>query len=138
MVSQCGILFIGPCGSDSARMDTLRSLGFRVEESEELPPADELVTYHAVLVRALARGSLSMIGARVRVRPRFDRRVLIALVAASVSERDKREARMSGFDQTLSDACSAREIAAWVLRLLRPFPEYRCLLRAPNGRRKAA
>ena len=30
------------------------------------------------------------------------------------------------------------EVAAAVLRLLRPYPEYRCLLRLPGGRRKAA
>jgi len=45
---------------------------------------------------------------------------------------------MCGFDQTLPESCSARDIAAHVLRLLRAFPEFRCLLRAPNGRRKAA
>ena len=62
----------------------------------------------------------------------------MALVPHGVSERDNRDALMSGFDLTLPEYCTARDIAAHILRLLRGFPEYRCLLRAPNGRRKAA
>jgi len=79
-----------------------------------------------------------MIGARLRAKPQFGRRILMALMADDVLERDSREARLSGFDETLSSTCSARDIAAHILRLLRGYPEYRCLLRAPNGRRKAA
>ena len=138
MVKQCGILFVGPCGSDDGRVAALRSLGFRVAETEFLPVTSELDGYHAVVVRARPGNSLPMIGTRLRAKPQFGRRVLIALVHDGVSERDSREARMSGFDETLSDRCTARDIAAHILRLLRGFPEYRCLLRAPNGRRKAA
>lgn len=138
MVTQCGILFIGPCGTDEARIAALRSLGFRVDESEEFPSTEELVSYHAVIVRVGSPGSLPMIGARLRAKPHFGRRVLVALVAAAVPDRDRRDAVMSGFDQTLTDTCTARDMAAHILRLLRGFPEYRCLLRAPNGRRKAA
>jgi hypothetical protein len=79
-----------------------------------------------------------MLGTRLRAKPNFGRRVLLALVGSELTDRDKREARMSGFDGTLSNSCGAREIAAHILRLLRGYPEYRCLLRAPNGRRKAA
>ena len=138
MGSQCGILFIGPCGADSARVAALQSLGFRVGESVELPSADELATYQAIVVRGITNDSLPALGARLRAKPRFGRRVLIALVTDLVSDRDRREATMCGFDQTLPESCSARDIAAHVLRLLRAFPEFRCLLRAPNGRRKAA
>jgi hypothetical protein len=138
LVNQCGILFIGPCGSDDRRLAALRSLGFRVDETEHLPSEDELQFYHAMIVRAQRGCSLPMVGARLRAKPQFGRRALIALVADDVSDRDNREAVMSGFDLTLSDRCSARDITAQVLRLLRGVPEYRCLLRAPNGRRKAA
>ena len=79
-----------------------------------------------------------MIATRLRAKPRFGRRILLALVPDGVSDRDNRDALMSGFDLTLPDGCSARDIASHILRLLRGFPEYRCLLRAPNGRRKAA
>ena len=138
MANQCGILFIGSCGSDERRLAALRSLGFRVDESEHLPSGDDMEVYHAVIVRVTPACSLPMVGARLRARPQFGRRVLMALVADGVSDRDNRAALMSGFDITLPDSCSARDIAAQILRLLRAFPEYRCLLRAPNGRTKAA
>ena len=138
MATQCGILFVGLCGAEDRRLAALRSLGFHVGESDLLPSTDELANYHAVIVRALPGCSLPMVGARLRAKPHFGRRVLVALVTEDVSDRDKREATMCGFDQTLTDTCSARDIAAHILRLLRGFPEYRCLLRAPNGRRRAA
>lgn len=138
MVKQCGILFMGRCGSDEGRVAALRSLGFRVDESEHLPTPEGLSEYHAFIVRAFSGVSLPMIGARLRAKPQFGRRILMALMADDVLERDSREARLSGFDETLSSTCSARDIAAHILRLLRGYPEYRCLLRAPNGRRKAA
>lgn len=137
MVRQCGVLFVGP-GGDKARIEALRSLGFRVEESPEIPSADELRLHHAVVVRVLPGYSLTMLGTRLRAKPNFGRRVLLALVGSELTDRDKREARMSGFDGTLPNSCGAREIAANILRLLRGYPEYRCLLRTPNGRRKAA
>jgi hypothetical protein len=138
VAAQCAILFVGLCGKDGPRVDALRSLGFRVEESPEIPSPDDLAGYHVVVVRACAPRSLPMLGARMRGKPKFGRRVLLALVAADVSDRDRRDATMCGFDWTLPDTCTARDLAAHVLRLLRAYPEYRCLLRAPNGRRKAA
>ena len=138
MAKQCGILFVGPCGTDQRRLEGLRSLGFRVDESDHLPSTDELAHYQAVVVRAPSGGSLPMIATRLRAKPHFGRRVLLALVKDGVSDRDKREAMMCGFDHTLADTCTARDVAAHILRLLRAFPEYRCLLRAPNGRRRAA
>ena len=138
MTSQCGVLFIGPSGEDGARVAALRSLGFRVDESHDFPSTDELRSYHAVVVRVLPNCSLPMLGTRLRAKPQFGRRVLLALVSERVSDRDKRDATMSGFDLTLPDTCSARDIAAHILRVLRGYPEYRCLLRAPNGRRRAA
>ena len=138
MSVQCGILFIGPCGGDRERIAALRSLGFRVEESREVPSTEELARHHAVVVRVLPNHSLPMLGARLRGRPHFGRRVLLALVAPNVTDREKREATMSGFDLTMPDGCTARDLAAQILRVLRGYPEYRCLLRAPNGRHKAA
>jgi hypothetical protein len=65
-------------------------------------------------------------------------RPLIGLVPDSFSERQLRDAAICGFDLTLPARCAPRDLAAHILRRLRPFPEYRCLLLAPNGRRKAA
>lgn len=134
---QCGILFIGGRATDAARIASLRSLGFRVEESTEIPGPDEIARHHAVVVHSV-RDSWTVVGTRLRGMAHLDRRALLALVPAGTPERDKRAALLSGFDVALTEGCSARDIAAQVLRLLRAYPEYRCLLRAPNGRRKAA
>ena len=79
MVKQCGILFIGLCGSDAGRLAALRSLGFRVGESEHLPSTDELTHFQAVIVRALPGCPLPMVGTRLRAKRHFGRRALIAL-----------------------------------------------------------
>ena len=133
MQSQCGILFIGECGKDKARIGALQSLGFRVDESADLPPIEKLSPYHAIVVRAPEAGALTMIGTRLRGRPHFGRRALLALVAHDASERECRDARMCGFDEILLDACSARDIAAQILRLLRGYPS----TAACFGRRRA-
>jgi hypothetical protein len=138
VATQCGILFVGPCASDADRLAGLRRLGFRVDEHADIPSTEELAAYHAIVVRSCRGDALPMLGARLRGKPHFGRRVLMALVTPDVSDRAQREARMSGFDLTLPDTCTARDLAAQILRLLRGYPEYRCLLRAPNGRRKAA
>jgi len=137
-MDQCSILFIKPTGTDAEKAAALRSLGFRVDELDELPSNETIAAYHAVVVRPDTACNLPMLGARLRAKPRFGRRVLLALVPEVTPDRDKREATLSGFDVALSHGCSARDLAATILRLLRPFPEYRCLLRAPGGRRKAA
>ena len=134
---QCGILFIGARAIDHARIASLRALGFRVSESTDIPNPAEVEAHHALVVHSV-RDRWSVVGARLRGMAHLDRRALLALVPADTPDRDKRDAVMSGFDVALTDACSARDIASQVLRLLRAYPDYRCLLRAPNGRRKAA
>lgn len=137
-MNQCSILFVKPAGQEASQTPALRTLGFRVDESEELPSNDAFAAYHVVVVQAGRDCNLPMLGARLRAKPRFGRRVLLALVTQAMPERDKREAILSGFDFALPETCTGRDLAATILRLLRPFPEYRCLLRSPTGRRKAA
>jgi hypothetical protein len=137
-VEQCSILYIQPGPREGMHVGALRALGFTVDIVNDLPPAETLAVYHAVLVRVPHGRGLTVLGTRLRAKPRFGRRVLIGLVPESCTDRERREAVQSGFDDTLPEACSPRDIAALVLRRLRPYPEYRCLLRAPNGRRKAA
>jgi hypothetical protein len=137
-MDQCSILYVKPCSHQATQAPALRALGFRVDECEELPPNEAFASYHAVIVRMAAEGNLPMLATRLRAKPRFGRRVLLALVPEATADRNKREAVLSGFDYTLPDTCGARDLAATVLRLLRPYPEYRCLLRWPGGRRKAA
>jgi methylmalonyl-CoA mutase cobalamin-binding subunit len=135
-VNQCSVLLVRDRGENQAA--ALRAMGFAVHEAVELPPADAACPYHAVVVEARHDTSLPMLAARLRARAHFGRRVLIALVGPAISDRARREATMSGFDSTLDASCSARDLAATILKRLRPYPEYRCILRAPGKRRKAA
>jgi hypothetical protein len=137
-VDQCSILYINAGAREETHAGALRDLGFSVDVVDDLPSADVLAAYHAVVVCVDAHINLPSLGARLRAKPRFGRRVLIALVPATISERQRREAAVSGFDVALARCCSARDLAAHILRRLRPYPEYRCLLRTPQGRRKAA
>ena len=137
-MEQCSILYVKPACQEETQTKVLRTLGFRVDESEDLPSNDVYARYHVVLVRAKSDYRLPVVAARLRAKPRFGRRVLIALVPQSVTPQARREAVASGFDDTLPERCGARDLAATILRLLRPYPEFRCVLRSPTGRRKAA
>jgi hypothetical protein len=137
-VDQCSVLYIKPGPPEETHVKALRALGFSVDVVGDLPPAEGFTPYHAVLVRVGDHSNLPSLGARLRAKPRFGRRVLIALVPDSMSHGHRRDAANSGFDVTLLEGCSPRDLAATILRGLRPYPEYRCLLRTPNGRRKAA
>ncbi len=137
-MNQCAVLYIQPGTKDETHAEALRGLGFSVDLADDLPPTDAFASYHAVVVRVQPDCNLPVLGTRLRAKPRFGRRVLIGLVPDSCSERHRRDAAASGFDVMLPATCSSRDLAAHILRRLRPFPEYRCLLRAPNGRRKAA
>jgi hypothetical protein len=137
-MDQCSILYVRPAGQQETQAKVLRSLGFHVDEADDLPGNDAFARYHVILVRPHSGCRLTMLATRLRAKPRFGRRILLALVPETVSDREKRDAVASGFDQTLPERCTARDLAATILRLLRPYPEYRCLLRSPTGRRKAA
>jgi hypothetical protein len=138
-MDQCTILFLGPASiTEDARASALRALGFRVDQSDELPGGEGVSPYHAVIVRPPHDRDLPMLAARLRAKRHFGRRVLVALVPKGMADRHKREALLSGFDFVLANTCGARNLAATILRLLRPYPEYRCLLRLPGRRRRAA
>jgi hypothetical protein len=136
-MDQCSILYV-TSGPQDGHVRELRGLGFRVTPAAELPSNEAFAEYHAVIVRAPTSHRLPMLAARLRAKPYFARRVLLALVPEEMPDRDKREAIQSGFDDTMTEHCGARDLAAAILRLLRPYPEFRCLLRTPNGRHKAA
>jgi hypothetical protein len=137
-VNQCSILYVHDGRVQETLVDGLKTLGFAVLATEDLPPDDVLGPHHALIVRARPGCSLPMLAARLRAKARFGRRVLVALVPEDTPERVRREAVLSGFDATLPADCSPRGVAASILRLLRPYPEFRCFLRSPTGRRKAA
>jgi hypothetical protein len=137
-VNQCSILYVHDGSTHNSPMEGLKTLGFAVLGLEELPPDETLASHHALVVRTRPGCSLPMLAARLRAKARFGRRALIALVPDETTERARREAVVSGFDATLPATCGARELAAAILKLLRPYPEFRCFLRSPTGRRKAA
>jgi hypothetical protein len=134
---QCSILFV-TARSEGTQVGALKALGFHVDHGEDVPAAETWSGYQPVIVQAEVGSGLPMLAARFRAKRHFGRRVLLALVPEATADRAKREAIHSGFDQTLLDTCDARDLAATILRLLRPYPEFRCILRSPGGRRKAA
>ena len=138
MVNQCSILYVHDGSVQEPPVNGLKMLGFAVTVIEDLPPDEVLTPHHALIVRARAECSLTMLAARLRAKPRFGRRVLVALVPETIPDRARREALMSGFDSIKPVTCSERDIAAVILRFLRQYPELRCFLRCPGGRRKAA
>jgi len=138
VAGQCSILYINAVASADTQTCALRSLGFEVVEVDDVPPRETLVKYHAVIVHADPLCKLPSVAARLRSAPHFGRRVLIALAPASVPARDRRDAVNSGFDAVLPERCSARDLAAAILGLLRKYPEHRCVLRAHNNRHRAA
>jgi len=135
---QCSILYINPDSGADTLATALRSLGFQVVEVNDVPNRETLAQYHAVIVRICEGRRLTSVATRLRAAPLFGRRVLIALVHASVTARERREAVDSGFDVVLPHQCRARDLAAAILTLLRKYPEHRCVLRSHSNRRRAA
>jgi len=134
---QCSILYINTDSFVDTQTAALRSLGFHVVETDDVPARDALTKYHAVVLRAGTGRWLPSVAARLRAAPLFGRRVLIALVPGCVTTRERRDAVDSGFDLVLPERSSARDLAASILSLLRKYPEHRCLLRS-HARRRAA
>jgi hypothetical protein len=78
-----------------------------------------------------------MLAARLRAKPHFGRRLLIALVPAAVPIHARRSAAASGFDDVVNECCDGRHLTTRILRGLRTRPELRCTL-PPSTRRSAA
>jgi DNA-binding response OmpR family regulator len=138
VTGQCAILYINTDSFSDTQAPALRALGFDVVEAGDVPERDTLAKYHAVIVRITVGRRLTSVAPRLRAAPLFGRRVLIALVPASVSTRERRDAVDCGFDLVLPQESSARDLAAAILSLLRRYPEHRCVLRSHNNRRRAA
>jgi hypothetical protein len=97
-----------------------------------------VLDYHIVVVRVGDITKAPMLAARLRARPHFGRRLLIALVNAEIPLRDRRSALASGFDDVVNACCEGRELTARLLRGLRSRPELRCALPPSLPRRSAA
>ena len=75
-----------------------------------------------------------MLAARLRAKPHFGRRLLIALVPAGTPPPNRRAAEASGFDDVVNDCCDTRHLTTRILRGLRTRPELRCVLPPPERR----
>ncbi len=135
---QCAILYINANGLERTHTDALRSLGFHVVETADVPVDKSIEDYHAVIVRPPSSQGLPQLAARMRAKPRFGRRVLVALVPQDTLPQQRREAVDAGFDLAVTEPCSARDLAAAILGRLRRYPEHHCVLRTVTGRRNAA
>ena len=137
MTGQCSILYINTDGFAETQTSALRALGFEVVEARDVPARDTLAKHHGVIVRLTDGRRMTSVAARLRAAPLFGRRALIALVPASVTTRERRDAVDCGFNVVLPQESSARDLAASILSLLRRFPEHKCLLRSHSTRRRA-
>jgi hypothetical protein len=137
-VKQCAVLFVNPERKHSAHPAYLRETGFIVDETHEWPLDGAVRNYHVVVVRVPVMNGAPMLAARLRAKPHFGRRLLIALVDPDIPLHDRRSAEASGFDDVLNDCCESRQLAARILRRIRSRAELRCALPPSPVRRSAA
>ena len=138
-MKQCAVLFVNPDSQASEHPETMRGMGFVVDEVTEWPDDNGLVrNYHVVIVHVRKMNGAPMMAARLRAKPHFGRRLLIALVAADTPAADRRAAEASGFDDVMNDCCDSRHLTTRILRGLRTRPELRCVLPPGSQRRSAA
>jgi DNA-binding response OmpR family regulator len=134
-VKQCALLIVNGTERPSPPREALEQRGFRVAESKEWPADDVVLDSQVVIIVLRNVEAISMLAARMRAKPRFGRRVLIAVVP-TVTPADRRMAIGAGFDDVVGESGGMRVLIARILRLLRARPEHRCFL--PELKRPAA
>jgi DNA-binding response OmpR family regulator len=133
------VLFVNPAGKRTSHPAYLRGLGFVVREAFDWPEQDDAARdFHVVIVSVAWIHDAPMIAARLRAKPHFGRRLLIALVDRDAPGPARRSAADSGFDDVLDSCCDSRHLVARILRRLRGRAELRCVLPPPLSRRPAA
>lgn len=135
-MEQCAVLLIDVDGRETPHRVGLENAGFQVVETCEWPDDGVVRRFQVVIVLLRSMETLSMLGARLRAKAHFGRRVLIAVVPGEPSTTQRRSAVNSGFDDVVPDAPESRVLLARILRQLRARPEYRCFL--PGPKRHAA
>lgn len=136
-VKQCSVLLINLGNTSYAGQ--LRQMGFEVREMLEWPDDDRvLMDFQAIVIGIgltnLVRAPIH--AARIRAKPRFGRRVLMAVVPQGTQEDVCRDARSAGFDDVVIETFDGRTFAARMLNKMRARPELRCTL--PSGERRRA
>jgi hypothetical protein len=134
-VKQCSLLIVNCSGRQSRHREALERRGFRVTELKEWPADDVVLDSEVVLCVLRGLETIGMLAARMRAKPRFGHRILIALVP-TVRPADRRTAIGAGFDDVLGESGGPRVLIARILRRLRARPEHRCFL--PDLKRPAA
>lgn len=128
-MKQCAVLFVNPDRQESGHPQAMRGMGFLVDEVCDWPDDNDIVrSYHVVIVHVRKMIGAPMLAARLRAKPHFGRRLLIALVARDTPAADRRSAEASGFDDVVNDCCDSRHLTTRVLRGLRTRSEFRCVL----------
>ena len=134
-MKQCAVLYIHAGQGSSTHIRLLSRLGFVVHHLRAWPEKDEdVMQYQVVIVRLEDVADAPQVAMRVRTKPHFGRRVLMAVVPSAMSSAERRVAQSTGFDDVVSELTEPRLLAARLMRTLRQRPEYRCFL----PRRKAA
>jgi DNA-binding response OmpR family regulator len=134
-VKQCSLLVVNCNHRETPYRKELERRGFRVTEVKEWPADEVVLDAEGVILVLRDLGTICMAAARMRAKPRFGRRILVALVPA-VSAADRRTAIGAGFDDVISESGGPRVLIARILRCLRARPEHRCFL--PDLKRRAA
>ena len=139
VVKQCAVMFVNPVRERTPHPEEMRGMGFLIHEITDWPTDQAVVRdYHVVVVRVKDIEAAPMLAARIRAKPHFGRRLLIALVPASTAQPDRRAAEASGFDEVLNDGCDTRHLTTRILRGLRTRSELRCVLLPPERKPSAA
>jgi DNA-binding response OmpR family regulator len=134
-VKQCSILILN-CGAETPHRQALERIGFQVSETSEWPADESVLSFEVVIVFLRYMQTVGMLAARMRAKPHFGQRVLIAVVPATASDGERRTAVGSGFDDVVTQSRDSRVLIARILRQLRSRPAYRCYL--PDRKRRAA
>ena len=133
-MKQCSVLVINTSGMETRYRLPLEKVGFRVVETGQWP-GDEMIRQFEVVIMLLRdMNNVSMIAARLRAKPYFGQRVLIAIAVDTSSIEDRRTLIGCGFDDVVNESDEPRVIIARILRQLRARPEHRCFLPDLKGR----
>ncbi len=135
-MKQCSILVINTSGTETRYRQPLESVGFRVVETGQWPGDEMIRSFEVVLVLLRDLQNISMMAARLRAKPYFGQRVLIAVALDGSSMDDRRTLIGCGFDDVVNESHDSRVVIARILRQLRARPEHRCFL--PDLKRRAA
>lgn len=135
-MKQCSVLIVMADGCVTPHRGALERTGFRVAETRDWPADSMILEFQVVIVLLRHVESACMVAARIRAKPHFGHRVLIAVAPATTSVNERRAAIGSGFDDVLSESQQSRLLITRILRHLRGRPEHSCFL--PERRRRAA